>query len=59
MATHCLMHLAQAIVATSHRTLLASWALIFCSCYPDATAAHLVQHSFLLMQEAVTGSVFG
>jgi len=44
-----LTHMAQASVPSSHRRVLASWALIFRSWYPDATAAHLGQHTFLLM----------
>ena len=49
-----LTHLAQAIVATNHRMHLASWALIFCAWYPDATATHLAQHIFLLMHSYST-----
>jgi len=42
-------HLVQASVATSYRTLLASWALIFHAWYPNVTAAHLARHTFLLI----------
>ena len=49
MATFPLTHLAQASVATNHRTHLAPWALISRAWYPDATAADLAQAIFLLM----------
>ena len=49
MAMLPLMHLAQLSMATNHRTHLASWAPISRAWYPDATAAHLMQGIFLLM----------
>ena len=36
-------------MATNHKTHLASWALRSRAWYPDATAAHLAQGIFLLM----------
>ena len=49
MATLPLADLAQASMATNHRTHLASWALTSRAWYPYATAVHLAQGIFLLM----------